>query len=498
MHGNRWKHHIFLGVLLVVFASILIITFRWFHADLKKNITITNYQIMEEAARQQLVNFETKIQGHLNQLTLYSRSFENVDMNDYKAVKETLNVTQGFGSFKTISVANATGVVMNNNNTSAGNAMKEQYYQDAMKGQAAISAGISLDEDGEPIAIFSVPIYQEDVVIGALLGTMKQAELEESITNDSFGGNGETYIVNEDGELLLQGGNGKAGGKAPANYFESLENATWQQNDDIVKVTKEYFKERLTKVHEYRIKDKEYIAIYEPVQMHNWYLILKVDGSFIAAQSRRISRSVYTLTVIVLGSVLLIFGILLVLLKRSDNLRSQAECDLLTNLLNKKTFERYVQNMVSNRNDTEIGALFVIDLDNFKRVNDTMGHMFGDKVLMGVADRMREVFRKQDYLGRIGGDEFSVYLSIDKIEREEALKVIKTRASMFCKMLKEICEEDLNDGWRVSGSVGVALAPEHGASYEELYEKADEALYEAKHHGKDCFHIVGEDDEFEK
>lgn len=479
---------------MVVFAGILIMAFLWFQAELERNIAETNYQIMEEAARQQLVNFETKILGQLNQLQLYSRSFENIDMNDYKSVKETLNVTEGFGSFKTISVANETGVVINNNNTSAGNVMMERYYQAAMQGEASVSAGISTDEDGDSIAIFAVPVYQGDKIIGALLGTMKQDELGESVTSDSFGGSGATYIVNADGDLLLQSDNGAAGKELPGNYFEFLQDATSKTDDNPADTVKGYFKQRAVKVAEYSVEGEELIAIYEPVSMHDWYLILLVRGSYVASQSRQISRIVYILTVVVLASLLVVFAILIILLKHSDVLRSQAECDLLTNLLNKKTFERYVQNMVTNRNNQEIGALFIIDLDNFKRVNDTMGHVFGDKVLMGVADRMREVFRKQDYLGRIGGDEFAVYLSIGKIKKEEALNVVKSRAGMFCKMLKSICEDEMDGDWRISGSVGVSMAPEQGASYEELYKRADEALYKAKNRGKDCFHILGEDD----
>lgn len=494
MRAGRWKRQLFLGVLMIVFAGILTMAFRWFHTELEQNITETNYQIMEEAARQQLVNFETKIMGQLNQLQLYSRSFENVDMNDYKAVKETLNVTEGFGSFKTISVANATGVVINNNNTSAGNVMMERYYQDAMEGDASVSAGICKDEDGDYIVIFAVPIYQGDEIIGALLGTVEQVELGESVISDSFGGSGATYIVNADGDLILQSNNGGVEKGVPANYFEYLKNAVGKKDGNIADTVKSCFKQRKAKAVEYSVEGEELIAIYEPVTMHDWYLILIVEGSYIASQSRQISRNVYTLTIVVLASMLTVFGILIVLLKHSDVLRSQAECDLLTNLLNKKTFERYVHNIVVNRNNQEIGALFIIDLDDFKRVNDTMGHMFGDKVLMGVADRMREVFRKQDYLGRIGGDEFAVYLSIEKIKREEALNVIKSRAEMFCKMLKSICEDELEGDWCISGSVGVSLAPEHGTSYEELYKKADEALYKAKNRGKDRFHILGEDD----
>lgn len=146
--------------------------------------------------------------------------------------------------------------------------------------------------------------------------------------------------------------------------------------------------------------------------------------------------------------------------------------------------------MVSNHSVDEAGALLIIDLDNFKGINDTLGHMVGDQVLSGVADKMRETFRQQDYLGRIGGDEFAVYLTFanNPVEKERRA-IIQSRADRFRYMISEIAGE-IEQNASISCSIGIAMDPEHGTSYEKLYKSADQALYQAKKAGKNQYQIL--------
>ena len=94
MRRKKWETKYYLLFLVIICVLILLITFFWFQNALREIISQTNYEIMQETARQQLFNFETKIEGQLNQLQLYARSYEKVDMNDYNAVKELINVTE--------------------------------------------------------------------------------------------------------------------------------------------------------------------------------------------------------------------------------------------------------------------------------------------------------------------------------------------------------------------------------------------------------------------
>ena len=127
-------------------------------------------------------------------------------------------------------------------------------------------------------------------------------------------------------------------------------------------------------------------------------------------------------------------------------------------------------------------AIIFVDIDDFKQVNDTMGHVVGDDVICWFAKRVLGVFRHTDIVARYGGDEFVVF--VNGISRED-----------LRKRLQQLC-----DGFRypyrngdveyaVSGSIGAAMYPEDGESYLQLLDCADSALYEAKRQGKNCFVI---------
>ena len=120
-------------------------------------------------------------------------------------------------------------------------------------------------------------------------------------------------------------------------------------------------------------------------------------------------------------------------------------------------------------------------MDNFKAVNDTLGHMFGDEVLRHVASEIRRKVRTSDIVGRVGGDEFIVFL-----RNIRSLDAISKKAGEICAAFKSKYSEAIPHGG-ISCSVGIALYPGDGACYEDLMYKADQALYAAKEKGKNCF-----------
>ncbi len=159
--------------------------------------------------------------------------------------------------------------------------------------------------------------------------------------------------------------------------------------------------------------------------------------------------------------------------------------DLLTNCLNKITTENTVKNIITELPDSS-HALFIIDVDDFKAVNDELGHYFGDIALRDIAKNLHANFRAVDIIGRIGGDEFLVFVKNIHDER-----VIKSKAKAIAEAFKKsYCGE--NGEYKISGSIGVSMYPAHGTSYEELYKSADKALYNSKLEGKDRYTIYSD------
>ena len=155
----------------------------------------------------------------------------------------------------------------------------------------------------------------------------------------------------------------------------------------------------------------------------------------------------------------------------------------MTKVLNRATAIKYIKQIIYNEEE-KLHVLFMLDVDNFKGINDTFGHQAGDEFLIRLAGELKNSFREDDVVGRIGGDEFFIFLrnvvEISQIEKkaQEILDIV-SRAG-----------EDYSEA-ESSGSIGIALYPGDGRTIEELYSRADEALYVAKRDGKNQYVFAG-------
>ena len=162
--------------------------------------------------------------------------------------------------------------------------------------------------------------------------------------------------------------------------------------------------------------------------------------------------------------------------RASYALIKRAQRDSLTGMLNKAAARGEVEKYLEQAGSEQKAALLIVDLDDFKETNDRYGHMFGDAVLARAASAIRGLFREKDVLARIGGDEFMVFMR--DIPNGE---LVERRCGMLLEALKS--EHPVIGGC----SVGFALVPDHGVSYQALFQRADRALYQAKACGKSTF-----------
>lgn len=160
--------------------------------------------------------------------------------------------------------------------------------------------------------------------------------------------------------------------------------------------------------------------------------------------------------------------------------------DSLTGLKNRAAFDERLESAIAGSKGTV--ALLMIDLDNFKGVNDRLGHDRGDRLLICVAQNILSIARKKDVAVRWGGDEFA--LIMPSTTREEAEKA----ASALIGSITASTERDIAlEGEKVTVSIGIALFPEHGADTEALHKSADLALYVSKEKGKNRYHVFDEE-----
>jgi diguanylate cyclase (GGDEF)-like protein/PAS domain S-box-containing protein len=175
-----------------------------------------------------------------------------------------------------------------------------------------------------------------------------------------------------------------------------------------------------------------------------------------------------------------------------DRLKSELEelasHDMLTGLPNRRKFDEIcaIQLARASRSGERL-AMVMFDIDDFKLINDEHGHYVGDKVLVGIADRLRDFSRSSENIARHGGDEFTILL-IGLNESEDA----ETALDRLFKLYEEPIVVD-GVPFKIGLSMGVAMYPENGVSTEELLRKADKALYEAKSQGKNCISFASGD-----
>lgn len=169
--------------------------------------------------------------------------------------------------------------------------------------------------------------------------------------------------------------------------------------------------------------------------------------------------------------------------REKSMLIEKTKIDIMSGFYNKVATENIINDEISQQKDNILAALLVIDIDNFKQINDKFGHIKGDEVLTHICNNIKPLFRSSDILGRVGGDEFVVFLK-DLHSEEHAIK----KAKDILESLENISllgDEDAS----VSVSIGIAYYDKDGKDYKELFDKADKALYKAKNNGKKTFEI---------
>lgn len=162
-------------------------------------------------------------------------------------------------------------------------------------------------------------------------------------------------------------------------------------------------------------------------------------------------------------------------MRSTQVLLQKAQRDSLTGLNNRETTRELIEQCMKENPDG-VHAMLIIDLDDFKKINDSNGHLYGDAALRTFGSKLKSFFREEDIIGRYGGDEFLIFLP-NVGSKEKAVHHSE-------KLLQKIQEETSGKDALSSFSAGIAVCPEQEATYDQLFREADIALYQAKQAGK--------------
>lgn len=342
-----------------------------------------------------------------------------------------------------------------------------------------------LENDGitqQEAAVIAVPYYNNMVRQGQVLMFIER----DRVDNVFLAGNKEydkTYVLTDsEGNYLMSGG-------ATSTFTK---NSTYLENLEDVKITGSSYSRLSVQIaskepfiFSAERDEEESVFVTVPVGVHNWRYTAIIDRDLyddMISEKRKSSQGMVEgigFSLLGLIIVVLIFTVLdrKKVNEQRDNLSQKADTDLLTGLNNKIATERKVQEYIERHPDIQ-GVFFMFDIDDFKKINDTQGHAFGDEVLRSLGNHITNEFRVSDIIGRTGGDEFIIFLK--GIQTDEQVQKEARKLENFFKHFQ--VGEYVK--YSATASIGAAVYSKDGKTYSELYKAADSALYEAKRQGK--------------
>lgn len=364
-----------------------------------------------------------------------------------------------------------------------------RYFQEGMAGQKTLSDPLESRVDGTTRVVLGVPICKEDQVIGVLGGSYDVTALSRMIFDDIYEGEGFSLILMTDGTIVsYQDPNSFWGSDTENDFFECYKNNFGNQGS-LEKIRDDFEREKSGYV-EIFSDGEEYHMAYEPLGYNDWMLCYAVPIKVAKESYQFITDYEIILSVSFVFLVLVFFwNILRINNRKQKELIRSANTDSLTGLSNKKSTEDLIQEWLENKQDQMSGiqAFFIMDIDYFKEINDRYGHAVGDEVLRQIGGCLRGLFRSHDVMGRIGGDEFVVFM-----KNVPTVLIAEKKAEELSERVRQIEIPEMQ-GKRVTTSIGVSYAPDHGKGYLDLYKHADMALYETKEKGRNGYTICESD-----
>lgn len=376
--------------------------------------------------------------------------------------------------------ADASGRGVTQNGTSV-NLWQESYYvgeQNPHKGYSYVEKEKITQQEA---IVLTIPSFVGDKFTGAIYMYYPVQEFQKAVPstlldNDCFFSfiDSKNNIIESYGRnsLFTQGNN--------INILLENGNETGNSDKFSSNVRKSYSGTLRTEIE----KSPTYL-FYAPIGVEDFYLGIGVNESYVnrqwEASWQEVNSMVQSLILVIVIFVAVILavslGVYINYKKQNKKLEAKAETDSLTGLLNKMATEQKIRQYIKNYPD-EKGILCIFDIDNFKSINDTKGHAFGDEVLRAIGFKLQSQFRANDILGRTGGDEFMIFvkhLNDDLLIQKEAEKIRKLFHGF------KVGEYSKSS---VTLSIGAAIFIQDGKDFEGLYKAADSALYKAKRHGK--------------
>lgn len=364
----------------------------------------------------------------------------------------------------------------------------------SLLGTKDYSAAI-VDEKNRAVLMVSAPIRTEDEWRGNLILVYKADKIAKQMDSTAY-----SYALVYANGIIGEVYGAESGIYQPGDRLsEVVDKLTFDEGSSTV-FMQSIESGRAGTVHVNNGKGVSCYICHQPIATTGACVIVSVRDNQINRSIKEENQDTRSMIMKVLISIGIFVGLIIVIYiinrvnftKENMELQNKAETDLLTELLNKISTENKIKEYLSGEGKDKTCMMCVLDIDNFKKINDTMGHAFGDEVLATLGKRIRTEFRVTDIIGRTGGDEFIIFLKDLKDD-----SIIEREAGRVAGFFKDFTVGTYTR-YSPTASIGAAIYPRDGVDYESMYKAADTALYKAKKRGKNQLAFFSEATEEDK
>ncbi|MBQ9277693.1 MAG: GGDEF domain-containing protein [Lachnospiraceae bacterium] len=287
-------------------------------------------------------------------------------------------------------------------------------------------------------------------------------------------------LVDDENTIMYSSDDSEIGEKLPDEILKNIEDEFFDAGNSSSIVTRDYL-------------------INTNVCFNGWRVVCSVPTDIILKENQELK----SFTLRISGALAMMFVLvgLVIITKLSkpmdgmvSSLQDKAEIDRLSGVMNKATFQESVENELKKEPSDDLVVFVMMDMDNFKQINDRLGHSYGDQVIIRMGKLLRKLYNNQTIIGRLGGDEFALYTGCKDVPIEDIKAAAIERMEQVIEAFSEEFEYE-REQCELSISAGVYIKEVSGTDFKDLYEKADSALYISKNNGKSCYTFYGEEAE---
>lgn len=464
-------------VLAILLCVIIFILFRFYKTALNEARQDTSEQMISNSA--ETVNDAALTLGQIMAAGKSAAGFLYDDGVDYEHWADNINhIKDSNSNIYLVTIVDAEGKGVSSITPDPVNLSGYSYYRESDTAYYKIVGNDGVTNN--PALVCVVPIVSEEKVIGYINQYMDIITLSRMLPIEGEDSNNGLVVMDVSGKIVYKRGFSPI--SADENMFEYITKSKLNMSLDSIMTDVKY-----NIKHSYVVDtpDKSYMFVSIPMNVGGWTCvhILELEYTDMLVDAKIVDVKKLIKSLVIIYSLAIASIVLIMVANRTRQrqlnkvLENKADTDLLTGLYNKISTEQKIGEILENEKE-EQHLLFLFDIDNFKKINDTMGHAFGDQVLKALGDELSMEFRKTDILGRTGGDEFT--LLIKGLKTEEILNKECDKLVAFFSQFK------VGDyvKYSATASIGAAIYPRDGKDFATLYKAADHALYEAKKQGK--------------